>query len=297
MIDQAAKLRELMKTKNDNYEIDLKNENRAKVISVSSGKGGVGKTNFALNFAISLKRLGYDIVIIDSDIGLSNVEILSGVSLNYSMSDIVFSNKSIFEIMGEGPEGVKIISGGSGLKELNLLRDENFPRLIYEIEKLQSSYDFIVIDTGAGISNAVIDFIMTSNEVIIISTPDPTSLMDSYTLIKSIVSNGFTGQINIVSNLVNNRHEGKEVFDKLSTTVNNFLRVQIKYFGYIEKDRIVSNAIRNQVPFIISHPNSNTAKKINIMAMNFLDKKLTTFENEKVGFAKKIFDIFSRRGG
>ncbi|MCK9443589.1 MAG: MinD/ParA family protein [Tissierellaceae bacterium] len=297
MIDQAAKLRELMKTKNDNYEIDLKNENMAKVISVSSGKGGVGKTNFALNFAISLKRLGYDIVIIDSDIGLSNVEILSGVSLNYSMSDIVFSNKSIFEIMGEGPEGVKIISGGSGLKELNLLRDENFPRLIYEIEKLQSSYDFIVIDTGAGISNAVIDFIMTSNEVIIISTPDPTSLMDSYTLIKSIVSNGFTGQINIVSNLVNNRHEGKEVFDKLSTTVNNFLRVQIKYFGYIEKDRIVSNAIRNQVPFIISHPNSNTAKKINIMAMNFLDKKLTTFENEKVGFAKKIFDIFSRRGG
>ncbi|MFA7533837.1 MAG: MinD/ParA family protein [Tissierellaceae bacterium] len=297
MIDQAAKLRELMKTKNDNYEIDLKNENRAKVISVSSGKGGVGKTNFALNFAISLKKLGYDIVIIDSDIGLSNVEILSGVSLNYSMSDIVFSNKSIFEIMGEGPEGVKIISGGSGLKELNLLRDENFPRLIYEIEKLQSSYDFIVIDTGAGISNAVIDFIMTSNEVIIISTPDPTSLMDSYTLIKSIVSNGFTGQINIVSNLVNNRHEGKEVFDKLSTTVNNFLRVQIKYFGYIEKDRIVSNAIRNQVPFIISHPNSNTAKKINIMAMNFLDKKLTTFENEKVGFAKKIFDIFSRRGG
>ncbi|MFA5575824.1 MAG: MinD/ParA family protein [Tissierellaceae bacterium] len=297
MIDQAAKLREMMKTKDDDPQIEFDGVNKAKVISISSGKGGVGKTNFALNFAISLKRLGYNIVIIDSDIGLSNVEILSGVSLNYSMSDIVFSDKSIFDIMGDGPEDVKIISGGSGLKELNLLRDDNFPKLIYEIEKLQSAFDFIVIDTGAGISNAVIDFIMTSNEVIIISTPDPTSLMDSYTLIKSIISNGFTGQINVVSNLVSNRVEGKEVFEKLSTTVNNFLRVQIRYFGYIEKDKIVSNAIRNQVPFIVSHPNSTIAKRINIMAMNFLDKKLTTFEEEKIGFAKKIFDIFSRRGG
>lgn len=296
MIDQAAKLREMMKKKFEDEKPKANSNKKARVLAISSGKGGVGKTNFAINFSISLRRLGYEVVILDADIGLSNIEIISGVSLSNSLSDIVFSNKDIFEIMGNGPEGVKIISGGSGLKELKLLDNENFNKLIGQIEKLQESTDFIVIDTGAGISNSVINFIMTADEVIIICTPDPTSLMDSYTLIKSLVYSGFSGKINIVSNLVNNRNEGREIFNKLYNTVENFLRVQIKYFGYIERNRLIRNAVINQVPFIISHPKDPDAKRINVMAMNYLDAKSPPFEEEKTSFARRILDIFAKRG-
>lgn len=296
MIDQADKLRRIMESKNSNNEEQLIMDKKAKVIAISSGKGGVGKTNFAINFSISLSKLGYKVVIIDADIGLSNIEILSGVSLNNSLSDIFFSDKDIFEIMGNGPEGVKIISGGSGLKELRLFADNNIPKLMNEIEKLQSAFDFIIIDTGAGISYNIIDFIMTSSEAIIICTPDPTSLMDSYTLIKSIIHTGFTGNISVVSNLVNNRNEGSEVFEKLFNATNNFLRVQIGYLGYIERSELVNHAVRNQIPFIISHPNNSISKKVNIMAMNFLDRRFLEIKDDKESFAKKIFDIFSRRG-
>ena len=294
MIDQADKLRKIMQSKTSNDEEII--EKKAKVIAISSGKGGVGKTNFSINFSISLSKLGYKVVIIDADIGLSNIEILSGVNLNNSLSDIIFSDKDIFDIMGNGPEGVKIISGGSGLKELKLFDDNNIPRLMNEIEKLQSTFDYILIDTGAGISSSVIDFIMTSSEVIVICTPDPTSLMDSYTLIKSIIHTGFTGKISVVSNLVNNRNEGAEIFDKLFNASNNFLRVQIGYLGYIERSELVNHAVRNQIPFTVSHPNNSISKKINIMAMNYLDRKPLDIKDDKTSFAKKIFDIFSRRG-
>lgn len=296
MIDQAAKLREMMKSKIKDEKPQKDSGKKAKVLAISSGKGGVGKTNFAINFSISLKRLGYDVVILDADIGLSNIEIISGISLNYSISDIVFSNKDIFEIMGNGPEGVKIISGGSGLKELKLLEDENFGKLITEMERLQESTDFIIIDTGAGISNSVINFIMAADEVIIICTPDPTSLMDSYTLIKSLVYTGFTGKIKIVSNLVSNRNEGRAIFNKLSNTVESFLRVQIEYFGYIERNRLISNAVINQVPFVVSNPNDPISKSINVMAMNYLDINSPPVEEPKSSFARKILDIFLKRG-
>ncbi|NLK43100.1 MAG: MinD/ParA family protein [Tissierellia bacterium] len=295
MIDQATKLREMMRTKLKEEKLENKNK-KARVLAISSGKGGVAKTNFAINFSISLRRLGYDVVVLDADLGLSNIEIISGISLNNSISDIIFANKDIFEIMGNGPEGVKIISGGSGLKELKLLDDENFNKLISEIEKLQKSTDFIVIDTGAGISSSVINFIMTADEVIIICTPDPTSLMDSYTLIKSLVYTGYTGKINIVCNLVSNRDEGREIFEKLYNTVENFLRVQIKYFGYIERNRHIRNAVINQVPFIISNPKDPNAKRINIMAMNYMDAKYSPLEEERISFARRIMDIFIRRG-
>lgn len=296
MIDQAENLRKIMKSKNIDNQIEQISPNKAKVIAISSGKGGVGKTNFALNFSISLRRLGYEVVVIDADIGLSNIEILAGINANSTISDIIFSDKDIFEIMINGPEGIKIISGGSGLKELTLLKDDNLPKLIQEIERLQSVTDYIVIDTGAGISNSVTDFIMISDEVIVICTPDPTSLMDSYTLIKSIIYTGFTGKINIVCNLVKDRNEGKEIFEKICNASKNFLRVQINYLGYIERNDMVNFAVRNQIPFIVSHPNSPLSKRINIMAMGYLGDKSLEVENNKTSFAKRILDVFFKRG-
>lgn len=299
MIDQAAKLREMMKTKQNEEKVKNNNTNntkRAKVLAISSGKGGVGKTSFALNFSISLKKLGYDVVIIDADLGLSNIEIMSGISSISSLSDIIFDDKNIFEIMANGPEGVKIISGGFGLKELKLMNEENFNKLIIEIEKLENSTDFIIIDTGAGISDSVINFISIADEAIIICTPDPTSLMDSYTLIKSLIYTGYSGKINIVSNLVRDRNEGKEVFNKLYYTVENFLGTQINYFGYIEINKTLRNSVINQVPFIISNPRDPDAKRINVMAANYIEDRDSSLNTGKIGLARRILDIFAKRG-
>lgn len=296
MNDQAEKLRKLMNDSNkENVFLpeEKKTKARAKIISISSGKGGVGKTSFAINFAISLSRLGYKIAIIDADIGLSNIEILSGININYSISDIMFSNKSIFDISATGPEGIKIISGGSGFKEFKLFKEDNFLKLIEEIEKLQATVDYIIIDTGAGISETVIDFVMTTEEVILVCTPDPTSLMDSYILIKALLNNGFTGKINLMSNFVNSRKEGTEIFNKLQSTVESFLKFEINYLGYVEKSNLVSNSIKRQVPFIVSNPNSGISKKINIMAMNFIEGNDSI---EETSFAQKIFQIFKKRG-
>lgn len=292
-MDQAKKLREIMSSNNFNTN-EVKLNKKAKVISIASGKGGVGKTNFAINFAISLKKLGNEVVIIDADIGLGNVEILTGVSLKNTISDIVFSNKNIMEIMGEGPEGIKIISGGSGLKELKLLNNENLPYLISEIDKLQSITDYIVIDTGAGISPVVIDFIMASSEVIVVSTGDPTSIMDSYILIKSLVTSGFKGNINIVVNLIKNKNEANEVYNKLNNASNNFLRVQINYLGYIDRNELVNLAVRNQIPFTVSHPFSPVSKGIINMAELFIDNNGKKELNNNISFAKKILNIFKR---
>lgn len=299
MIDQAAKLREMMKTKQNEEKVkynNTSNKKRAKVLAISSGKGGVGKTSFALNFSISLKKLGYDVVIIDADLGLSNIEIMSGISSISSLSDIIFDDKNIFEIMANGPEGVKIISGGFGLKELKLMNEENFNKLIIEIEKLENSTDFIIIDTGAGISDSVINFISIADEAIIICTPDPTSLMDSYTLIKSLIYTGYSGKINIVSNLVRDRNEGKEVFNKLYYTVENFLGTQINYFGYIEINKTLRNSVINQVPFIISNPRDPDAKRINVMAANYIEDRDSSLNTGKIGLARRILDIFAKRG-
>lgn len=292
-MDQAEKLRKMMSYKDEIKEEAKSIEKKAKVISISSGKGGVGKTNFAINFSISLKRLGYKVVIIDADIGLGNVEILTGVNLKNKISDIVFANKSIVEIMGDGPEGIKIISGGSGLKELSLLNNDNLPKLIKEIENLQSLVDYIIIDTGAGISPVVLDFIMASDEVIVVSTPDPTSIMDSYTLIKSLVTTGFIGKINIVSNLVDTINEGKEVFYKLDNACTNFLKIQVDYLGYIQRNDLVNYAVKSQTPFMISHPNHFISKRINIMTMGYLN--LEDESNGSFNFAKKLLDIFKKR--
>lgn len=296
MKDQAEKLRELMREKVSSQKETLK-PNKAKVLAVTSGKGGVGKTNFAINLAISIRRLGYSVLILDADIGLANIEILTGTTIKYTIADLIINNRQIFEIIEEGPEGIKIISGGSGFNELYMMNDQNINRLLKEIEKLESSMDFIIIDTGAGVSNIVLDFIMAADEVILITTPDPTSLMDGYTMIKALTTNGYKGKLNIVANIVNNRTEAINIFYKLNTASNNFLKTKLYFLGFLEKSNIVNKAVRNQQPFLLSNPLSTISKKINIMALNFMDSCNHKEVEQNKSFTQKLKALFFSRGG
>lgn len=298
MGDQAEKLRKIMEKSANNNSSNDSDKERAKIISVTSGKGGVGKTSFIINLAISLKQLGYKVVIIDADIGLANVDIISGAISKFTLADLFLSEKDIFDIMTDGPEGIKIISGGSGLSDFSLIDDANLDKLIEEIGKLENYSDFILIDTGAGISNNVLKFLAVSDEVILVVTPDPTSLTDGYVLVKALTLSNYKNSINIVVNMVENKREAEEVFIKLNTVSNKFLRVNLESLGYLNKSNVVSNAIRNQTPFILNNPNSSIAKKINIMALSFINKEEKNFrKKESNSFSQRIKEFFLGKGG
>lgn len=287
MGDQAEKLRRIM-GKDD--------KKKGKVISVTSGKGGVGKTSFIINFAISLSQLGYKVVIVDADIGLSNVEILTGIISKSTIVDLIQSEKDIFDIMTEGPGGIKIISGGSGFRDFSLVDDKNLNKLINEIEKLERCTDFVLIDTGAGISNNVLQFLMASDEVIIMVTSEPTSLTDGYVLIKTLALNDYKKTIKVVINMVESKREAEKVFEKLNTVTKRFLQVNLEYLGYLNQSKEVSNAIKAQIPFVLDKPNSSIAKKINIIALSISNGESEPIHNDD-GFSQRIKKFFFGKGG
>ncbi|NMB08988.1 MAG: MinD/ParA family protein [Tissierellia bacterium] len=294
MEDQAKRLRELM-----NKERKINNEiivgKKAKTLAIASGKGGVGKTNYAINLGISLQNLGSSVVVIDGDIGLSNIEILTGISTKYTIVDLILKDKSIYDIIEEGPKGVKIVSGGFGHYDLSLINDKNLNKLLDEIEKLENFVDFIIFDIGAGISNMVLNFILAADEAILITTPDPTSLMDVYALIKALTIYGYMGKLNIVTNIVENKMDAINVFEKLNKVANNFLNIELEFLGYLERTNLVSKAVRNQQPFVLLSPKANISKRMNIMALKLLD--IPTIEKkEKLSFTQKLKSLLFERG-
>lgn len=292
MEDQAKKLRQLMNESSKKISLI---EKKAKTLAIASGKGGVGKTNFAVNLAISLRHLGYSVLVFDADIGLSNVEILTGISTKYTISDLILKNKSIYDIIEGGPAGIKIVSGGFGYNDLSIMSHQVLDNLLYEIGKLESQFDFIILDTGAGISDIVLGFAMASDEVIIVTTPDPTSSMDAYALIKALTIKGYAGKINIVTNIVQNRADAINVFERLNKVADNFLNIQLDFLGYLERSNVVNEAVRKQQPFLLLYPSSNISKRVNIMALKFINQNIPG-EKAKLSFTQKLKLLFFERG-
>ena len=215
MRDQAERLREIVdnlkrnKIKNNGYYFNktainmtkyTEKSSSARIITITSGKGGVGKSNIAVNMSIALSSLGYRVALIDADLGLANVDVLMGITPEFSMADVLHFDKNIMEVLSEGPCGIKFLSGGSGVEELVKLSKEQLEKLISNIGILDSNFDIIVIDTGAGLSDNVLSFVMASDEVIIVATPDPTSIMDAYALIKIVSSRNKDKDVKIIVN-------------------------------------------------------------------------------------------------
>lgn len=295
MKDQAEGLRKIISSLEEKDNV-VKRNNRAKVLAVTSGKGGVGKTNFAVNFAISLSLLGYKVLILDVDFGLANVDIITGINLKNTISDCIVSGMDINEIINEGPEGIKIISGGSGFYEISIMNDTNIKKFIRLIEKLESSMDFIIIDTGAGVSNTVLKFLMAAEEVIVVTTPDPTAIMDGYTVIKALTLNGYKGKLNILANIVNGRREAYDTYNRLKTVSQNFLNCDLNFLGYLERSDLVIKAIRNQIPFLLLNPKSSVSKNMKIIALKYADSKKQMYREHNSGFADKLIKlIFQKR--
>ena len=252
-MDQAENLRNIIKQ--TNYKPSL-----ARVMTVTSGKGGVGKSNLSVNLAIQLSRLGKRVVILDADFGLANVEVMLGIRPKYTLADLIFHGKNLSEIITMGPENIGFISGGSGIQELSSLTKEQIVYLTQKLSELDDFIDVIIVDTGAGIGDAVLEFITSSSEVLLVATPEPTSITDAYALLKTLnrkkeFSNNET-VLKLVANRVTSENEGRELYQKFNEVIEKFLDLKLEYLGSIIQDPNVSKAVIQQKPVSVSYPDS-----------------------------------------
>ena len=268
-MDQAQQLRNIIKAK------DLKQVKAARVITITSGKGGVGKSNLAVNLAVQLRKQGKRVIILDADFGLANIEVMFGVIPKYNLSSMLYQGKSIREVVSPGPMDIGFVSGGNGVLGLNNLNREQIMTLVRSISELNEIADVIIIDTGAGVSDQVLEFVLASPEVLLVTTPEPSSLTDSYSLLKALhrnpnfVESGTS--IHLVANRVHSVEDGQMVYEKLKSVVEQFLNGRINYLGMIPQDAALERAVRQQKIVSLNEPNSDSAKAYEVLTMNLLE--------------------------
>lgn len=259
-MDQAQKLRDIVSEGTNDIS-------DARIITISSGKGGVGKTNFTVNLGIALAKLGKKITIIDADLGLANVDVLFGIVTKYNLSNVIKGEISVQDSMVKGPYDINIISGGSGIMDLIDLNQNQLEKLIHTLSYFNTISDYILIDTGAGLSKSVLSFVEAASDVILIITPDPTSITDAYALIKNI-TNDEHKKIKLIINRVDSNEEGDEVFNKLEQAVTKFLNRELENLGYIFEDTNLKRAVRKQTPLLEAYPRAIASKGIENIAYN-----------------------------
>ena len=297
MNDQAEMLRKIVdKMKNANPDIEGIPDTigrTARTITITSGKGGVGKTSVTVNLAIALSRMGLRVVILDVDFGLANIDLLFGITPKYTLVDLIRDEKNIFEVLTDGPNNIKFLSGGSGVEELIHLDRKQLRKFVGNIALLDKLYDVILIDTGAGLSQHVMSFVMAADEVVLVTTPEPTSMTDAYALVKMVSRRDRKKRIHILVNKAESVKEAEEIANKLSVVSEKFLSLKLLKLGYILYDDTVTKSVKMQKPFCISHPKSQAAKNIMEVAENLLKNTGNSdgMQGAK-GFIQRVLSFF-----
>lgn len=271
-MDQAQALRNIIKA-NNNHARPL-----ARVITVTSGKGGVGKSNTAINLAIQFRKMGQRVIILDADFGLANIEIMFGTVPKHNLCDLIYQGKNIKEIITWGPGEVGFISGGSGIAGLSNLSRDYLIYIIQNLAELDAIADVIIVDTGAGISDAVLEFLVASGEILLVTTPEPTSITDSYSLLKALNRhprfNMEESKIKVIANKVSQPGEGDALFNKLNVVVQRYLKLPLTYLGYVPQDEKLSQAVMQQTPVSLANPASKSAKAYENIAAILMNREM-----------------------
>ena len=254
MADQAEQLRELMR---DREPSSGKN---TRIITVSSGKGGVGKTNLSINIALAYAQLGKKVIVMDADLGLANVNVVLGIIPKYNLYHLIRRQKVMREIILDTNYGIQIVAGASGFSKIANLADEERDGFIEELSEL-STADVIIIDTSAGVSNNVLAFVAAADDALIVTTPEPTAITDAYGIIKIIATE--VDYLNLGLKLIVNRvksvTEGKRVAERVINIAGQFLNLKIDYLGYVYDDPSVPQAVLRQKPFLVADPQGKAA--------------------------------------
>jgi flagellar biosynthesis protein FlhG len=284
-----------MKAGNQKPELKPKDEKitkKARVITITSGKGGVGKTNITINLALTLSKMGLKVVILDADFGLANIDVLFGIIPKYTLLDLIHEEKTIFEVLTDGPDNIKFLSGGSGVEELIRLDRKKLRKFVNSIELLDKLFDVILIDTGAGLSQNVMNFIMAADEVLLVTTPEPTSITDAYALVKMVSRRDRKKPINIIVNKAENSKEAMEIANKLCMVSDKFLSLKLIKIGYILFDENVTKSVKMQKPFVIYNPKCQASKNITEIAEKLFVDKSTEESLGARGFVSRLLSFF-----
>lgn len=292
MLDQAERLRALARN-NKSSGNDVQTENTGtRIITITSGKGGVGKSNFVVNLGIVLQKMGKNVLILDADVGMGNDDILMGFLPKYNIYDVILKHKELEEVMIQGPYGMKLLPAGTGLNKLDEMDESIRALFLNKLDKL-NDLDFILMDTGAGINRNVLAFIECSEELIILTTPEPTSLTDAYSLMKASVHFKIKDKAKIVINKVLNYDEGKRTFDKFNNASKRFLNIELEHLGNISEDLRVIQSVRSQKPFVINFPDCKASLDIEEIALKLCGSSKKDSLYGMQGLFKRIFNIFS----
>ncbi|MGE7271156.1 MinD/ParA family protein [Brevibacillus panacihumi] len=282
MRDQAEQLRERMQRTNQ--------PRTTKLVTVTSGKGGVGKSNFSLNFGLGLIERGHRTVLFDVDLGMANLDVLMGITPKKHLFHLLEPDTTVWDILDKGPGNLEFIAGGSGFTQIMQLEDEKLDRLFSQLDPLQGYADTIIFDTGAGLSNESIRFMLASDEVILVTTPEPPAITDAYAVIKMLHSRNPEISIRLVINRVTSEREGIQTTDKLAMVAKRFLNMNIQSLGYVTDDSHVSKAVKQQRPFLLTYPDSQASKSIRKLVGHYLQNSSTTPEQTSglKGFIAKL---------
>ncbi|MCL4463773.1 MAG: MinD/ParA family protein [Firmicutes bacterium] len=270
MSDQAERFRQLALAADSRRTI-IKQHRIPRVITVTSGKGGVGKTNLVVNLAIALSRLGKRVAIMDADLGLANVDIILGLLPLHNLYDVVQGTKSLEDIIVSGPDGLKIIPGGSGLTEMANLSSLQRERLVDNLIRLENMADILLIDTGAGLSRAVLSFVSAADELIVITTPEPTAITDAYGLIKVVAKHKIHQQVKLVVNQVSGHREAVNLAERFAEVSQKFLQLDVRFLGEICSDQQVVSAVKQQQPFLTLFPRTRATQDVQNIAGKLLE--------------------------
>jgi len=256
-LDQAAGIRTMRKTK----------PKPVRVIAVTSGKGGVGKTNLSVNLGVAISQLGRRVVLLDADMGLANVDILLGLSPEYNLSHVLQGEKTLSEIMLDCPAGLRVIPASSGIQQMSELSTIEQAGVIRAFSEIDQNLDVLIVDTAAGISSSVINFTRACQEIIVVVCDEPTSLTDAYAYIKLLNRDYGLNKFHVVTNMVQSGQQGQQLFAKLSKVTNKYLDVTLNYVGDVPYDDYLRKAVQKQTPVVEAFPRSSSAQAIRNLAL------------------------------
>lgn len=284
--DQAQRLREEINTQSSNHK-------QTKVIAITSGKGGVGKSNFSLNFALSLSEMGHKVVVFDADLGLANLDVLMGISPKYNLFQMAEYRYTIWDIIEKGPGGIEFIAGYSDFAKLNMLDEQKLGYLFEQLTQLEGYADVVIIDTGAGLSRESLQFLLAADEVFIITTPEPTSITDAYTVIKMLQSKNPFVLPRLVVNRAISQQEGMATADRIATVAKRFLNIDLNMIGIVNEDSNVSKSVKRQEPFLLAYPQTDASGAIRKIAKKFVtpDEILKEEDKGMKGFLQKMLNF------
>ena len=271
MNDQANRLRQMNEMMGASRSAILKPiQTQARVITVTSGKGGVGKTNVTVALAVAFARLGKKVLILDADLGLSNVDVILGASAPGNLFQVIHNGLDLNDVVADGPLGIKFISGGSGIYDLSNLSDSQIQYFLHQVGQFDNWADIILIDTGAGLNRMVLNFVLAADEVIVVTTPEPTAVADASAVIKAYAAKGGQSPVRLIVNRVRELAEGEGVLNKLAKVSQRFLGLSISHLGFIFEDRMVQKSVTSQVPLMVAYPDSVAARCIDRIAHSLL---------------------------